>query len=191
MTGDDNPYASPAGMERARDASIRKRTIQICLAGFLGLQAGGMLGLISACFAPFRYLAAPAPLDAVLMEDLSPDPHTQVLGESLFILVSCLVLGLFCGLAIDFGKMAFFASERSGAVLLLRPGRIRQFTWRGLLFALVGMAPAVLLLIAAFRREAGYFWLHGLWGLAHLLLAIYFGERFSQAYRRARPFPAA
>jgi hypothetical protein len=185
MIREENPYASPSPLEEPVAPQSPLVGTQVFLASFLGFQAGGMLGLISACLAPLRYLMGPIPFETVLMEDLSSNGRTQILGESIFVLTSCLIFGATFGAILEIGEKCFFAKPFRGYWFLLSSLKIHRISLRGIAFAMVGAVPPILILTASHLRKDAYFWLHGLWAIAHLVIAIYFGERFAEACRRA------
>ena len=57
-------------------------------------------------------------------------------------------------------------------------GTARRVQWAIVLVLQGGMAVELIGLLAA------GLWLHGVWALAHLALAIYFGERFAEACQK-------
>lgn len=185
MTSEENPYASPLPLIEHDSLPSPLVARQVFLASFLGLQAGGMLGLVSAILAPLRYVMGPIPFETVLMEDLSTNGRTQIFGESVFVLTSCLIFGTTFGAILEVGEKCFLASPLKGRWFLLSSLKIRRISLRGIAFALVCTASPMIILTASHLRKDTYFWLHGLWAIAHLFIAIYFGERFAEACRRA------
>jgi hypothetical protein len=184
MSRDENPYASPSPLEESLSESKHAST-HVFLASFLGMQAGGMIGLLSACLAPLRYLWGPVPLEAVLLEDISSKAQTQIMGESIFILVTCLIFGMLVGAIIESGEKLLFAKPLRGHWFLLSSLKIHPISPRGFIFAITAAVPPMLILTASFSKSDVFLGMHALWALAHLLISIYFGERFAEACRRA------
>lgn len=184
MSSEENPYASPAPFIDDRAQASNALRPQILLTSFLGLQAGGMLGVISGLLAPLRYLMGPVPLDVVLLEDISSNVRVQIIGESIFIAISCLVFGATIGAVLEIGDKLILTSVRASQWFLLSSLKIHKVSLRGLLFAIVCTAPPLLILTASYSRKDAFLGLHANWALAHLLIAIYFGERFSAACQK-------
>lgn len=182
---DENPYSSPAPLDDPTGGPPYSPRIQILLASFLGLQAGGLLGLFSGLLAPFRYLLGSVSFETVMLEDFSSEAHVQIIGESIFIAVSCLIFGAMFGAVLEIGERLGFRRTKADHWFLLSTFTIHRISGKGLLFAIIGAAPPLLILTTAHSRNDGYLWLHGLWALAHVALSIYFGERFAEACQKA------
>lgn len=186
---EENPYASPGRSDEALDepldASSSSIPTQVLLTSFLGLQAGGMLGLLSGLLAPLRYLLGPVPFETVLLEDLSSKAYVQIIGESIFIAGSCLIFGATFGAVFDLGEKFLIRPLKGSNWFLLNTLKIHRISGRGILFAFANAAPLIIILTASHLRSDPFLWLHGLWALAHFLLSIYFGERFAEAWQRA------
>jgi hypothetical protein len=187
---DENPYASPGRSETLPPIEPKGRP-RVFLASFLGMQAGGLLGLCSGIIAPMRYLLGPTPLDAVFLEDISGDATAQIIGETLFVIISCLVLGMTFGAICEFGQKFLYPKPLLRDWFPLSALRIRALSRRGIAFAIMCSAPAILFFVAAMFRQDHYRSLHATWALAHLLLSMYFGERFANACRRVQRVNAA
>jgi hypothetical protein len=185
MSGDENPYASPPQLVD-EDAPKPTRAPHVFLASFLGMQAGGMIGLVSAILSPLRYfihvsssrnLGGPTAIIYFSNE--------QILGECFFILLSTLILGLAVGAICEIGHWVFVQRSLAGDWLLLSSWKIRRFSFRGGCFALFCSAPALLLVSGATFFVGNNFFVHWIWAFTHFAAALYFGERFAEACRRA------
>lgn len=185
MTGDENPYASPSPLD---DNNPPSRKPHVFIASFLGMQAGGMIGLVSSIASPLRhfihfnssrYLGSPRAVIYISLE--------QILGECFFILLSTLILGLVGGMTCEIGHWLTFQSSLASERLLLSSWKVRRFSFRGFFFALVCSAPAFLLSSkeTIFTSDNDFF-SHWIWAFTHFAAALYFGERFAEACRRAR-----
>jgi hypothetical protein len=184
MNGDENPYSSPRPLDENQDPNSPAPPTQVLLAAFLGLQAGGMLGLCSGLLAPFRFILRLVPLETAMLEVRSSEAHVQIIGESIFIAISCLLFGAIFGAVLEIGEKLIQTRTKASNWFLFSSLKIHRISNRGLLFAIVGAAPPLLILTASHSRSDPFIWLHGVWALAHLLLAIYFGERFAETCQR-------
>lgn len=189
MNDEENPYSSPQSEDR--ESLPHSPTRQIVLGMFLGLQAGGFLGFFSGCLAPLRYFLGALPFERGMFDELSSSATVQILGESIFIAMSGVVFGATYGAVIEMGEKLMPGSRVGSNGFLLASLKIHSISARGLGFAIVSAPPALLILIAASGRRDGFLWLHGLWAVCHLVLSIYFGERFAEACQRMDSAPNA